>query len=240
MDVMNINRKISLRKVCIVLLGVFFLVMGALTVIAQIYYKNNLIQVQTTQTFEKALEHQVEYVAEVDESASTLNWTMDDTGKYLAEGDAIVVYPVILQNDHDEYENVTVSYKKTDVLEGTIIKITESKDTDQYSISAQLQDNNQWNKLQGNCLVQVTFVGNKQSYVIPKSAVISGTGGLNDAVYIIKEEEKVWGTSYYLKKVAITVVESNGEYVAVRYYPGDEIVLNPSDTRLQDGVCVKY
>ena len=231
-------KKINLTKIYLVLLLHFFIVILTLTLLARIKYNTSLTHVQTVQTIEKEIEHSVEYIVNINKNEHSFNWLMDENDRFVEEGDSIWLYAVELQNEHNRSEKIAVSYEKKEKLEGVVTKILLIEDTKQYYIEAQLKNVTEWIFISKDCIAEINYIGQKQAYVIPISSVISDDNG--DLVYVVKSEEKVWGTSYYLKKVPIIIIESNGEEVATKYFPGEEIVLKAKDFSLYDGLLINY
>ena len=224
------------------LLAIFIIVAITFTFLSQKNYESKLTEVSIAQASDMCIDHEAEYTGTLSQEVDgkyKIAWFMNAYAKELDLREQLTevkVSNIILNYKQDANEKETVSYKTVDVCTAYMDEVVDAKGG--YQVATYFKEiPTSWKK-DSTFLVTIVFTGSRKMNVIPASCVIYDKQNEQRFVYIIKEEPKVWGTEYSLKKVNVNVIESNGEFSAVEYIPGDRIVENAS-FQLYEGMLVK-
>ena len=224
------------------LLAIFIIVAITFTFLSQKNYENNLTKVSIVEPTDMSIDHEAEYAGNLTIDIGgkyKIGWFMNDYAKELDQREQLTqvdVSNIVLTYKQDVNEKEKVSYK---IGESSTAYIDEVVDVEGgYQVATYLGEIPASWKKDATYLVTVKFTGNRKKYVIPASCVVYDKQNDQRYVYKIKEEPKIWGTEYSLKKVNVNVIESNGEYSAVENSPGDHIIENASN-ELYEGMLVK-
>ena len=228
-------------RIEVALLAIFIIVAITFTFLSQKNYKSKLTKVSIVEATDMCIDHETEYIGNLSMDAGgkyKIAWFMNAYAKVLDQSEQLTeveVSNIIVNYKQDAYEKQKVSYKTGETSTAYMDEVVDVQGG--YQVATYFNEIPASWKKEDTFLVTIKFTGRKK-YVIPASCVVYDKQNDQRFVYKIKEEPKIWGTEYSLKKVNVNVIESNGEYLEVENSPGDHIIENAS-TKLYEGMLVK-
>ncbi len=220
------------------LLCCFFVTAGIMTIISQLNYYNNLVEVTVLKPTGKTMSHTEQYIAEVSDGYSC-SFTMLEEGEFISVGDKVSLHAVKMSSRKTVTGVLQPYYEQIQSVEGTITKISHNANENKYIVSAVSKE-----VLVGNdidiIIAEVTYIGKYNAYVIPYDCIVQATREQDSSmVFLIEEVQKVWGTEYRLTKKPVNIIETNGEEVAISNNILVYVVGNAVHMQLYEGKAVK-
>jgi hypothetical protein len=231
------DKKTIGKRIEIGILVLFIASAGVLTFLSQNNYNNRLTRVNTVHTEMLNIEHNLEYHGQlvIQNDMYKVKYNVSDYAgafqgtQQVPEVEVSNLNPVF---SYDSLHNLVWDYEEGDVYQGYMDSVIGSK----YAYTNILEKPESWTDNQ-EYLIRVNYLGARKKYVIPSNCILHDDEKSADYVYIVTQEEKIWGTQYKLKRVDVSVVETNGEYSALTDWPGLDIVTEAKDS-YYDGMLV--
>lgn len=231
------------RRLLAELLVIFFTIAIFSTVISRYLFEESMPMVMTAQTETMKLRQVEEYSAKLvkTEEGNILRWEMIGTSRDLAVGDVVHVRTVQYQDIKNGYRKMEAGYKTIEEFEAVITGNSFATRNDSsgneervYTFEVPVQGKI---KDSYNYFISVAYETLEREYVLPNDCFIGTPSdyGSSMTVMVVKEKLMPWGYTNYVQEVTVNALERNEQYVAISFYPGDEVVRNARALSLKDG-----
>lgn len=236
------------KRILLELLVVFFAIAIFSTCISRYLFEESMPVVETAVTESMALKQVEEYCAKLVQSdaGNILSWEIVGTSRDLEVGDLVMVRTVQYQDIKNGYRKLEAGYKTMEqypaVITGTSFTTRNDFDGNEervytFEVPAQGKIKDSY-----TYFISVEYDTLEREYVLPNDCLIGTPSDYSSSmtVMVVKEKLMPWGYTNYVQEVTVNALERNEEYVAVSFYPGDQIVRNAKVLGLKDGDWVKF
>lgn len=235
------------KRILSELLIVFFVIAVFSTCISRYLFEESMPVVETVITEKMALKQIEEYSAKLmkSDAGNVLSWEIIGTSRELEVGDTVMVRTVQYQDIKNGYRKLEAGYKTIEEYAAVITATgfatrndssgnEERVYTFEVPVQGKLKDSYAY-------FISVEYDTLEREYVLPNDCFIGTPSDYSSSmtVMVVKEKLMPWGYTNYVQEVTVNALERNEQYVAVSFYPGDNIVRNAKALGLKDGDWVR-